>query len=157
MGGFNAATSASPRSLRFAPSPGPSKAHELRAPWMTKMANVPQLLVNLKGECVYASSALAQLLQCGLSELYGHGWRSRLSPYADRPWDVERVIAACRAHKPLRLPRPDGLSEYVSRVRTVTDPEDPEKVTGFYGRVQLVRVHRRMAVVVATTLPLLSA
>jgi PAS domain-containing protein len=116
------------------------------------MNKTPILLVNLEGLCTYASSALAELLQCGLHELYGTGWRNRISPFADDgPFDARKAIALARAKEPIRLTSPDGRSSIVSRIRVVTDPDDRSKVTGFIGRVQLVRLHKRIVPIVATT------
>lgn len=132
--------------LRFAPSPGPAKEDRPVAPWLTKMAHVPHILVDLKGDCIYASVALATLLQCGVHELHGQGWRPRLSPGADRPFNTARALVLAQQKTPIRLMSPDGKSALVSRIMTVTDPADPTRVTGFYGRVQHVRVlHRRIA------------
>lgn len=137
MGDFNAAA---PPKLRFLPSPGPTVP--VGAPW-PRRASGPHLLVNMEGRCVYASGALAALLQCGLHELYGDGWRTRISPWADRPFNAERAIELCERRIPIRLHIPGGRMEIVSRIRTVTDPHHAGTVTGFFGRVQVVRVHQR--------------
>ena len=139
MGGFTAAKPANP--LRAVRSPGPSRPLS-HAPLGVRLTNTPQLLVNLHGHCVYASGSLATLLQCGLHELYGDGWRVRISPYADRPFSVERAIQHATTHEPVRLASPDGRHVLVSRITLVSDPADLTTVSGFFARVQLVRVHR---------------
>jgi PAS domain-containing protein len=130
-----------PRSLHFAKSPGPLPASSTT---LVRMPHVPQLLVDITGHCIYASQALADMLQCGLHELYGDGWRPRLSPYGGGPFNLDKALEVAKAKQPIRLHSPDGRSAFVTRIRAVTDPDDPEKVTGFFGRVQLVRVHRKL-------------
>lgn len=112
--------------------------------WGARMVTAPILLVDLTGHCTYASGALAKLLQCGLHELYGTGWRPRLSPYAAQPFNPTRAIAIARHGDPIRLWMPGGNITLVTRMRLVTNPADPSAITGFVGRVQLVRVHRRL-------------
>lgn len=140
LGGFGGTPN-----LRFVPSPGPSKLRpgELTPAHGVSLTRVPALLVNLEGRCVYASKALAALLQCGVHELLGDGWRARLSPYTHQPFDVQRSLDLAKARIPIRLHQPGSNTELVSRIRVVTDLDDPTKVTGFFGRVQVVRVHRR--------------
>lgn len=130
MGGFNVVAP-----NRFGLSPAP--------PWTLVRPDLPQLLVNIKGECVYASKGLARLLQCGLHELYGTGWRCRISPFAHRPFDAAKALAYCQSHTAMKLQVPDGSATIVTRIEAVTDPHDRFLVTGFYGRVQVIRVVRR--------------
>lgn len=122
------------------------------------LEDVPHLLIDLSGRCTYASRALATLLQCGVGELLGDGWRCRLSPFADGPFDARRLLGFADERQPMRLHSPAGNVEVVTRFRTVTDPLDPEKTTGLFGQVQVVRVHRRkIATVAGIVLSLLSA
>lgn len=101
----------------------------------------PVMLTDLNGRCVYASTKLAMLLQCGIGELMDDRWRCRISPFADRPFDSERMFNLARSRTPLRLRHPHGLSQIVSRVRTVTNPDDSAIATGFLWSVQVVRIH----------------
>lgn len=104
------------------------------------------LLIDRAGECIYASRSLTQLLQCSPQELLGHGWRVRMSPFSDNPFDPERAADLARRDVPVRLHRPDGMVEIVSRAKLITDVRDPSLITGFYVRVQVVRVHSRKIV-----------
>ena len=146
MGHFKAGKPKPRSPIRFAPSPGPSARNRPVVSWPLNGQDIPQLIVTLEGQCIYASQALARLLQCGVHELYGDGWRPRLSPYAGSgPFNPENAMMFARSKAPIRLESPCGTSAIVTRIRTVTDPQHPERVTGFYGRVQVVRVHRRRA------------
>lgn len=100
-------------------------------------------MVTPDGQCIYASTALARLLQCGIPELLGDGWRVRLSPFADRPFDFDRALVCAAKNIALRHRHPHGTSEIVSRIKALTDPNDPTKVVGFFGRVHIVRIMAR--------------
>jgi PAS domain-containing protein len=124
------------------PSPGPSAPPVGGGPNLSAY-NGPVLLVAVDGRCVYASKALTKMLQCSPHELLGHAWRERISPFALKPFNAEHAIQLAHRGIPIRLRHPDGDTEIVSRISVVTDPSDPSRVTGFLGRVQVVRVHQQ--------------
>lgn len=112
-------------------------------PGLVRVSRAPILRISVDGRCVYASPALTTLLQCADRELLGEGWRCRISPFANRPFDLELVTRLAARGVPVRLRSPGGRKEIVSRINVVTDPSDPTIATGFVWRVQVVRVHRR--------------
>lgn len=113
------------------------------------MDAVPHFLIDLRGRCTHASCALGALLQCGIDELLGDGWRVRLSPFAESPFNARRLLELAEARTPMRLHNPTSDVKIVTRFRTVTDPLNADTATGLFGQVQVVRVHRRKAATVA--------
>jgi PAS domain-containing protein len=141
VGSFNTSGNARPKLV-----PNRLAALPDRAVTNVRVDTGAVLLVSWDGRCVYASRALTTMLQCAPGELLGDGWRRRISPFAgDAPFNPEHAVELANQQIPIRLRRPDGGAEIVSRLSLVADITDPSIVTGFMARVQVVQVHHRRA------------